>query len=117
PAKKWIQKISTFSYLVLFFGIFSLATVIIVNRRTVFPIRSFHISYKVQAVLIGMVVGTFVIFAVVAIENVTRQYNANTTDNLKEKINSVETVVGQQIGSRENLTIHADYMNYTLKRL
>ena len=118
PEKRFIEQLSTFSYLVLFFGIFSLLALFFFNWSSIFPLKSLQLSLKVQIVLIGMVVGAFVLFAIVAIQNVTRQYNVYTNDNLKEKIYSVETEIEQKIGNKEKLipSEHRDYMNYLLKK-
>ncbi|PWH85558.1 sensor histidine kinase [Brumimicrobium oceani] len=118
PEKRGIEQLSTFSYLVLFFGIFALIVLLIFNWKTIFPLKALQLSLKVQLVLIGMVVGSFIIFAYVAIQNVTRQYGVYTNDNLKEKIYSVETEIDQKIGSKTSLdpAIQGDYLNYILKK-
>ncbi len=118
PEKRFIEQLSTFSYLVLFFGIFALIVLLIFNWKSIFPLKSLQLSLKVQVVLIGMVVGSFIIFAYVAIQNVTRQYGVYTNDNLKEKIYSVEIEIDQKIGDKIELKpeIHGDYMNYILKK-
>jgi signal transduction histidine kinase len=118
PEKRFIEQLSTFSYLVLFFGVFALLVLLFFNWSSVFPLKSLQLSLKVQIVLIGMVVGSFVIFAIVAIQNVTNQYNVYTNDNLKEKIYSVETEIDQKIGDKVELnpSKHGDYMNYILKK-
>ncbi|HLV41452.1 MAG TPA: HAMP domain-containing sensor histidine kinase [Brumimicrobium sp.] len=119
PEKRFIEQLSTFSYLVVFFGLFALLVLLFYNWSSVFPLKSLQLSLKVQVVLIGMVVGSFILFAIVAIQNVTSQYSVYTHDNLKEKIYSVEIEIDQKIGNREELipTMHGDYMNYILKRL
>lgn len=118
PEKRFIEQLSTFSYLVLFFGVYALIALLIFNWKSIFPLKSLQLSLKVQVVLIGMVVGSFIIFAYVAIQNVTRQYSVYTTDNLKEKIYSVEIEIDQKIGEKRILdpSINGDYMNYILKK-
>lgn len=118
PEKRFIEQLSTFSYLVLFFGIFALIVLFFFNWKSIFPFTTLQLSLKVQVVLIGMVVGSFIIFAYVAIQNVTRQYGVYTNDNLKEKIYSVEIEIDQKIGDKEvlNPSIHGDYLNYILKK-
>lgn len=118
PEKRAIEQLSTFSYLVLFFGIFALIVLLIFNWKTIFPLKTLQLSLKVQVVLIGMVVGSFIIFAYVAIQNVTRQYGVYTNDNLKEKIYSVEIEIDQKIGDKIELNPagQGDYLNYILKK-
>lgn len=119
PEKRFMELLSTFSYLVLFFGVFALLVLTFFNLPHLLRLRSLQLSRKVQGVLIGTVVVSFAVFGVVAIQNVNRQYDVNTTDNLKEKISSIETVVSQRMGDKSELspTIHGDFMNYLLKRL
>ncbi|WP_159038542.1 ATP-binding protein [Brumimicrobium mesophilum] len=118
PEKRFIEQLSTFSYLVLFFGIYASIVLLIFNWSSIFPLKYWQLSLKVQVVLIGMVVGSFVVFAYVAIQNVTRQYSVYTTDNLKEKIYSVHIEIDQKIGEKKILepSINGDYVNYILKK-
>ncbi|PKR82119.1 hypothetical protein CW751_01925 [Brumimicrobium salinarum] len=118
PEKRFIEQLSTFSYLVLFFGLFALLILLFFNWRSIFPLKGLQLSLKVQIVLIGMVVGSFVIFAVIAIQNVTNQYHVYTHDNLKEKIYSIQKEIDNKIGDKENLlkNQNSDYMNYVLKK-
>lgn len=118
PEKRFIEQLSTFSYLVLFFGLFALLSLLFFNWTSIFPLKTLQLSLKVQIVLIAMVVGSFIVFAVVAIQNVTNQYNVYTHDNLKEKIYSVEIEIDQKIGDKEELLpiMHGDYLNYLLKK-
>lgn len=119
PEKRFIELLSTFSYLVLFFGVFALVVLGLFNLSHLLTVRSLQLSRKVQVVLIGTVVVSFAVFGLIAIQNVNQQYDVNTTDNLKEKISSIETVVSQRMGDKSVLTpsMHGDYMNYLLKRL
>ena len=118
PEKRFIEQLSTFSYLVLFFGVFALIVLLFFNWKSIFPFTSLQLSLKVQLVLVGMVVGSFIIFAYVAIQNVTRQYGIYTNDNLKEKIYSVAIEIDQKIGDKEELNrvTNGDYLNYILKK-
>ena len=118
PVKRFIEQLSTFSYLVIFFGIFALLVLLIFNWTKIFPLKTLQLSFKVQLILVGMMVGTFVIFIVLAIQNVTHQYNVYTQDNLKAKIASVEREIDQRIGNKEDFTaIQEDVLNNNLKRL
>lgn len=118
PEKRLIEKLSTFSYLVLFFGVFALIVLLFFNWRSIFPLTSLQLSLKVQVVLIGMVVGSFIVFAFVAIQNVSQQYSIYTNDNLKEKLYSVEIEIDQKIGDKDKLDpeVNGDYLNYILRK-
>ncbi len=118
PEKRWIEKLTTFSYLFLFFGLF--ITAITIFGRLVSADITFTISLstKIQMVLIGIVAMSFLIFAIIAGNNVERQYNTYTYDNLKEKVQSVETEVSHKLEDKDSLDplILGDYMNYILKK-
>lgn len=118
PEKKFIEKLSIFSYLVVFFSVFALITPIFIGRVKLFPFKGLQLSLKIQTVLIGIVVGTFLIFVTFAIQNVRKQYNTNTLHSLKEKTESIDRILTQRLGDSDALinTMHGDYLNYILKR-
>lgn len=119
PEKRFIEQLSTFSYLVLFFGVFAFCGLLIMNFNSFFPLKTLQLSLKIQTVLISMMVGAFAIFVVLSIQNVKRQYNANTLETLREKTASVETIIDQRFGANDELRpeINGDYFNFLLKRL
>jgi signal transduction histidine kinase len=118
PQKQLIEKMTTFSYLFLFFGLFTLVVLVIVKRKVIFPFKSLQLSLKIQLVLIGIVVFAFVIFAFVAGNYTQNQYSTYTFENLKEKASSVETEVSQKLGDKEELDVDVlgNYMMYILKK-
>ena len=109
---------TTFSYLFLFFGLYTLIVLLIVKRKVIFPFKSLQLSLKIQLVLIGIVVFAFVIFAFVAGNYTQNQYSTYTFENLKEKASSVETEVSQKLGDKEELDVDVlgNYMMYILKK-
>lgn len=119
PEKLFIEKLSTFSYLVVFFSVFTIILLVFVNKHSFSSFKGLQLSLKVQSVLIGMVIGTFAIFVTFTIQNVRKQYNTNTLNSLKEKTRSIETVLAQRFGERTHLshTVQGDYLNFVLKRL
>lgn len=119
PEKRFIEQLSTFSYLVIFFGVFSLIVLLFIHWKSIFRLRALQLSLKVQTVVIGMMVAAFGVFMIIATKNVRQQNNINTLEALKEKTLSVESVVGQRMADREEIIpeIHGDYLNYLLKRL
>jgi two-component system nitrogen regulation sensor histidine kinase NtrY len=118
PEKQIIEKMTTFSYLFLFFGLFTLVVLVIVKRDMIFPFKSLQLSLKIQLVLIGIVVFAFVVFAFVAGNYTQKQYSTYTFENLKEKASSVETEVSQKLGDKEELDVDVlgNYMMYILKK-
>ena len=118
PQKQIIEKMTTFSYLFLFFGLFTLIVLVTVKRKVIFPFKSLQLSLKIQLVLIGIVIFAFVVFAFVAGNYTRNQYNTYTFENLKEKASSVETEVSQKLGDKEELDVDVlgNYMMYILKK-
>lgn len=118
PEKQTIEKMTTFSYLFLFFGLFTLVVLAIAKRDQIFPFKSLQLSLKIQLVLIGIVVFAFVVFASVAGNYTQNQYSTYTFENLKEKASSVETEVSQKLGDKEELDVDVlgNYMMYILKK-
>jgi signal transduction histidine kinase len=118
PEKQIIEKMTTFSYLFLFFGVFTLFVIVIVKRKVIFPFKSLQLSLKIQLVLIGVVVFAFVVFAFVAGNYTQNQYRTYSFENLKEKASSVETEVSQKLGDKEDLDVDVlgNYMMYILKK-
>ncbi len=118
PQKRFIEQLSTFSYLVIFFSVFALLVLILFNWNKIFPFTTLQLSFKVQLILIGMMVATFFIFVVLAIQNVTHQYNVYTKDNLKGKISSVEREIDQKYGNYEGFSsLQQDALSNYLKSL
>ena len=118
PDKSFIAKLSTFSYLFIFFGIFSLLVLLFFNWSSIFPLKSLQLSLKVQIVLVSIVVGSFLIFLWIAIQNTTRQYAINTENKIKEKVYSVNSELEQKLGKRDTIDkeVVGDYMNYLLNQ-
>tara|TARA_B100000508_G_scaffold140085_2_gene140012 strand:- start:16617 stop:20273 length:3657 start_codon:yes stop_codon:yes gene_type:complete len=118
PEKRWVEKLTTFSYLFLFFGVFVVITTILGRIAAANINYSISLSSKIQLVLISIVAVSFLIFAIVAGTNVERQYNTYTYDNLKEKVQSVKTEVSHKLEDKDSLDpiILGDYMNYILKK-
>ncbi|MEX2485565.1 MAG: HAMP domain-containing sensor histidine kinase [Brumimicrobium sp.] len=116
--KRLIEKMTTFSYLFLFFGIFSMLILLFNQRNKIMQVKSLQLSFKIQLVLIGIVVVSFVVFAFVAGNYTRNQYHRYSHDNLKEKANSVETEVSQKLGDKDELDrdILGNYMQYILKK-
>lgn len=96
PAKSFIEKLSTFSYLILFFGVFVLVLLPFFYARQLYPFRSINLSVKVQSMLITMVISSFIVFGVVAIKNVQQQFSTNAEDNLKEKMYAIDKEINHE---------------------
>lgn len=117
PQKRWVEKLTTFSYLFLFFGVF-ISIIVLLRRIDISTLGTIALSAKIQIVLVSIVALSFLIFAVVAGNNVKSQYNTYTYDNLKEKVQSVRTEVSHKLEDKDRLDpqILGDYMNYILKK-
>lgn len=114
----FFQNITSFSYLFLFFGIILLIVVVLHSDMSAIQLNNLQLSIKIQLVLIGIVIISFVLYGIVASSFVKDQYSTYTFSNLKERIESVEIEVGQKLGDRENLDpdILGLYMEYILKK-
>ncbi|MDX1650999.1 MAG: ATP-binding protein [Brumimicrobium sp.] len=118
PKEGTVEKLTTFSYLFLFFGIYSLVFYVVFSGNDLFSFRSLQLSVKIQLVLIGIVVISFVVFAFVAGTYTRKQYLSYSHENLKEKVYSVEIEVSQKLGDKDELdpTVLGNYMKYILKK-
>lgn len=114
----FFQNLTSFSYLFLFFGMVLLLVVAINSDFSITQLNNIQLSIKIQLVLIGIVIVSFVLYGVVATSFVKDQYETYTFSNLKERIESVEIEVRQKLGDRADLDpeILGLYMEYILKK-
>lgn len=119
PVKTVVEQLSTFSYLVLFFGFYILLILFVSRIGKLFRVTSFPLDFRIQTVLIGMVVGVFVIFAWITIQNIKDRYGENTRNKLREKMYAVETDVKQTSGDRQAVFSikDKDYFSFLVKQL
>ena len=118
PEKGWVEKLTTFSYLFLFFGVFALISFSLNHLRTLASFSTVSLSTRIQVLLISIVAVSFLIFAIVAGSNVDRQYNTYTNDNLKEKVKSVGKEVYHKLEGIDSINpeINGEYINGFLKK-
>jgi signal transduction histidine kinase len=118
PEKGWVEKLTTFSYLFLFFGIFTLVSFSLNHLSALASFRTMSLSTRIQVLLIGIVAVSFLIFAIVAGSNVERQYNTYTNDNLKEKVKSVGKEVFHKLEGVDSINpeVNGEYINQFLKK-
>lgn len=118
PNSTFFQNLTSFSYLFLFFGLVLLVVVALNSDFTITQLNNIQLSVKIQLVLIGIVIISFVLYGVVATSFVKDQYETYTFSNLKERIESVEIEVRQKLGDRNDLDpeILGLYMEYILKK-
>ena len=118
PNSTSFQNLTSFSYLFLFFGLILLVIVVVNSDFSLSQLNTIQLSVKIQLVLIGIVIVSFVLYGVVATSFVKDQYATYTFSNLKERIESVEIEVRQKLGDREDLDpeILGLYMEYILKK-
>lgn len=118
PNSTFFQDLTSFSYLFLFFGLVLLVVLAINSDFSLAQLNNIQLSIKIQLVLIGIVVVSFVLYGLVATSFVEDQYETYTFSNLKERIESVDIEVRQKLGDREDLDpeILGLYMEYILKK-
>lgn len=114
----FFQNLTSFSYLFLFFGLVLLVVMAISSDFSFSQFNNIQLSIKIQLVLIGIVIISFVLYGLVATSFVKDQYATYTFSNLKERIESVEIEVRQKLGDREDLDpdVLGLYMEYILKK-
>lgn len=117
PNKSWLENVTIFSYLFIFFG----TLILLFNLIFMGPEMSFtglNLSFKIQVVMISLLVGSFLVFGVVTGAFVKNQYNSFTLENIQEKLYSVEIEVKQKLGENvliDRLTM-GNYLDYILKK-
>jgi two-component system, NtrC family, nitrogen regulation sensor histidine kinase NtrY len=117
PSKTWLENITIFSYLFIFFG----ALLILFNLlflRTIIKYSSLNLSLKIQLVMIAVLIVSFLVFGIATGSFVKNQYHSFTFENIQERLYSVEIEVKQKLGENneiDRITTGA-YLDYILKK-
>lgn len=114
-----LKPITNFSYLFLFNGTLILIFYLFSGNWSFRSLFELQLSFKIQFLLIGLVVVAVVVFSIVAGNFVKQQYEVYTNDNLKEKLYAVELELIQKVGERIYIDSENDapYLNYVLDKL
>lgn len=103
--KTIFEKLTSFSYLLLFFGTAFFLTTSIYKGWIFFPTRQLLLSSKIQWVLISTVMGSFIIYSIISGQFVKQQHEAVTNDHLRERLSSVEIELLQKLGNQPYLDV------------
>ena len=112
-----VNYITSFSYLFTLYGILMMPFLFQMNSKKGFR-KTLTLALKIQIVLISLVFISLLAFGWGSGMFVTSQYNKQTNDVIREKLNSVETEVKTKLGQNEKLNIVEDgnYAQYILQK-
>lgn len=114
----WLKPFTNFSYLFLLNGMLVFLVLLSAKSWTIRQVVELKISFKIQLVLIILLVVSVVVFSFVAVGFVKNQYKEYTEQNLREKLVSVDLELRQKIGDRTEFLEKKDelYLNYLLDK-
>lgn len=114
----WLKPLTNFSYLFLLNGMLLFLALLSSQSWTIRRVLELKISFKIQLVLILLLVVSVVVFSLVAITFVKNQYKEYTEQNLREKLVSVDLELRQKLGNRTVIQSEKDelYLNYLLDK-
>lgn len=114
-----IQFFTSFSYLFSFYGLFLLIPIYMNSRSTSIAKRTLNLAFRIQVVLIGLVLVALVAFGWGSGLFVKNQYQEYTNDLIREKIRSVEAEIKEKLGEEEELSIvnQGNFIEYLLQNL
>jgi len=100
---RFIQHVTTFSYLFLFLGILYLLWLITTrfftrNEPLKLPLRT-----KIQIILIGFVFGILTLYALVVYGQITSQFHQRNTEQITERLNSIGIELQHKTGHLNTL--------------
>lgn len=119
PEKSFLEQLSTFSYLLFFFGIVTLIVILIFKTNKILSFKTVSLSFRVQSIMIGMITTAFVIFVIIAVKSLRSRYNIYTQNNLRDKISAIKKEVDQAIGNRTYTFSNTDqkFLDFLVKQL
>ena len=108
---------TSFSYLLIFFGVLLLIPLIFKEVQTGISFKSIKLNVRIQTVLIGLILTTLIAFAIGAGTFVESQYVESNRGFIKEKLGSVKTELETKLKKEAQLKEDiADYLEYLLKK-
>lgn len=118
PNSTWLEFVTSFSYLFVFFGILLLPIIFHFKISELFT-SSFTLALKIQIVLIALVFISLLAFGWGSGIFVSNQYNDLTNDVIREKIKSVDAEIKEKVGLKNELSLENDgnNLNLALQRL
>jgi len=112
-----LETITSFSFLFSLYGLLLLPILLQVNVSRKLR-TTFTLAFKIQVVLIGLVLISLLSFGWGSGIFVKNQYNEFTNDVIREKLNSVEFEIKAKLGNFDTLSIatNGNYMEYILRK-
>ena len=112
-----ITLITAFSYLLIIYGVFLLIPLTYQQFNGFkFSFKNMSLNFKIQAVLIGLILLTLIVFGVGAGTYVIKQYHSSSKAFIKEKTGSVSTELHHKLGKEKELQSDKVYLEYLLKK-
>ncbi len=110
--------ISSFSYLILFFGCFFIHRFFRFKQLPVLK-RSLSLSVRIQVILTGIVFVSLIAFGWGSGAFVRRQYDVFSTDMIVDKLRSMTLEISNKIRYRDNLSVekNGNLMEATLEKM
>ena len=108
---------TSFSYLLIVFGVLLLIPVGIKQIRTGIDFKTIKLNVKIQAVMIGLILVTLIAFAIGAGTFVQEQYTQSTRGFVQEKLGSVKTELESKLRDESEVKSNlSGYLEYYLKK-
>ena len=113
-----LEIITRFSYLFAFFGFVLLVYKLLKGAKSIFE-KTITLSVRIQIVLVVLVFSSLFAFGWGSGIFIKDQYKKNTSENVKEKLVSLEIELRAKLGEFDKLSIEndANYMEYVLSKL
>jgi signal transduction histidine kinase len=118
PLKTFFEQLTGFSYTFIFYCLVLVFIFLLDGKFSLLDFVQLNLATKIQVVLIGLIVLSFVLFGTVTGSYVRQQYGYFSNDNLKERLQSVHIELKQKLGDKDNLDpdLVGTYMEYILKK-
>lgn len=118
PLKTVFENLTGFSYTFIFYCLVVVFILILDGKLRLTEFNQLSLAIKIQVVLIGLIVLSFVLFGTVTGSYVRHQYGYFSNDILKERLHSVHIEVKQKLGDKAELdpNLLGTYMEFILKK-
>jgi signal transduction histidine kinase len=118
PLKTFFEQLTGFSYIFIFYCLVLVLIFLLDGQFQFIDYVQLNLATKIQIVLIGLIILSFVLFGFVTGSYVRKQYGYLSNDNLKEKLESVHLELNQKLGDKNQLdpNLIGTYMEYILKK-
>ncbi|MBW6459366.1 MAG: GHKL domain-containing protein [Bacteroidales bacterium] len=100
----FLDLIAPFSYLFIFFGLYTLLMVMLLILYGKFRKVEINFSNQLQISIIGIIIVAFVVLGLITRSNIIHLYNNKNRDYLNEKTFSVLTELEHKIGNEPEIT-------------